>query len=246
MKPLGLGAARWADVCLADSALPTGGPHKAGRAGAGREGRPGPGAALSPALQSGSDPWPLPSPGSISHEVRTCVGARKGPGGDPGCGNSTVSISAALTWVTAGGGLGAAGHWEGAPTCFGVTPSRDPELLRLLSALCLLEPLPQPSTGTVWNWGHVAMTEGRGQGGPICRGPCRTGPSGSWLRSGPLPRAWPAWLPRPLAGGRLGPTAWSGYGGFLTGIPASGPAVSPSDPLSPHGLPQESPGSWAE
>lgn len=110
MKPLGLGAARWADVCLADSALPTGGPHKAGRAGTGWEGRPGPGAALSPALQSGSDPWPLPSPGSISHEVRTRVGARKGPGGDPGCGNSTVSISAALTWVTAGGGLGAAGH----------------------------------------------------------------------------------------------------------------------------------------
>lgn len=175
MKPLGLGAARWADVCLADSALPTGGPHKAGRVGAGREGRPGPGAALSPALQSGSDPWPLPSPGSISHEVRTRVGARKGPGGDPGCGNSTVSISAAFTWVTAGGGLGAAGHWEGAPTCFGVTPSRDPELLRLLSALCLPEPLPQPPTGTVWNWGHVAMTEGRGQGGPICRGPCRAG-----------------------------------------------------------------------
>lgn len=172
VKPLGLRAARWADVCLADSALPTGGPHKAGRAGAGWEGRPGPGAALSPALQSGSDPWPLPSPGSISHEVRTRVGARKGPGGDPGCGNSTVSISAALTWVTAGGGLGTAGHWEGAPTCFGVTPSRDPELLRLLSALCLPEPLPQPLTGTVW---HVAMTEGRGQGGPICRGPCRAG-----------------------------------------------------------------------
>lgn len=93
--------------------------------------------------------------------------------------------------------------------------------------------------------GSRGLDRGQGAGRPHLPGPLPRWALGVRATQRPPPTRLARVAPT-ATGGRPGPTAWSGYGGFLTGIPASGPAVSPSDPLSPHGLPQESPGSWAE